>query len=596
MLNADLTVAFQAFQFLRCCNSEASYMSLRAVNPVWFSRVFRMASWPALMLLTLGWLVVGPAASQDGAPEAWQANTLILIEDPLRVRLLDLLEEPQSLSLPIRKKLKALKAYYSDPSSPDLWQDDTLAAHFIRRLENAHKDGLGQRENLIEQLRAVRQVNRLALTQEAQLGQLAMAELYWSAGFLKYAAQLKKGRFLPTKIDSKLYWQPKEIDMVAALQLVSTLGDVDAFFDAWEPQLPTYKALKKALAEYQAIEAAGGWPNVDVIDVLKPGEAHDIVTQLRARLAVTEGADPAPPPEQEMIYGEDLQAAVKRFQRRHGLEDDGVVGKNTFFQLNIPVDARLRQVVLSMERLRWMPEDLGKHYIKVNIAGYELRRVENGQVRELMRVVVGRPYHQTPVFSETMTYVEINPYWNVPRSIAVGEELPKLQRSPGARAAKGFEAVVNDKLVPVTAINWSRYSRTNFPVRLRQRPGPNNALGRVKFMFPNRFNVYMHDTPARSLFGKSARAFSHGCIRLARPIDMAEQVLSTSVPGWDRNRVEGVLESKKRTVVSLKSPIQVHVTYSTSWRDEDGDVQFRPDIYRRDAKLYAALFGKPYPY
>ncbi len=573
-------------------------MSIRAVNRVLFSRGLRAAYWLVVMFCVVSWKLVqaGPGAAQEVTPDAWQAETRVNVEDPQRASLLALLDKPQSVPLPIRQKLGALRAFYGDPGSQDLWQDDKLAADFIRHLENAHKDGLGQRDNLIEQLRAFRRINRLALTQEAQLQQLAMAELYWSAGFLKYAAQLKKGRFLPTKIDSKLFWQPKEIDMVAALQLVSTLGDVDAFFNAWEPQLPTYKALKKALAEYQALEAAGGWPSVRVIDVLKPGEDNEVVPQLRARLAVTDGAPVSPPLGQETIYGEDLQGAVKRFQRRHGLEDDGIVGKNTFFQLNIPVQSRLRQVVLSMERLRWMPEDLGKHYILVNIAGYDLRRVENSKVQEVMRVVVGKPYHQTPVFSETMTYVEVNPYWNVPRSIAVSEELPKLKRSPGARAAKGFEAVVNNKPIPLTAINWSQYSRTNFPVRLRQKPGPNNALGRVKFMFPNRFNVYMHDTPARSLFSKSARAFSHGCIRLARPIDMAEQVLSTSVPGWDRKRVDRVVDSKKRTVVSLKSPIEVHVTYSTSWRDEDGDVQFRPDIYRRDAKLYAALFGKPYPY
>ena len=573
-------------------------MSIRAVNQVLFSRGLRAAYCLVVMFCVVSWKLVqaGPGGAQEVTPDAWQAETRVNVEDPQRASLLALLDKPQTVPLPIRQKLGALRAYYGDPGSQDLWQDDMLAADFIRHLENAHKDGLGQRDNLIEQLRAFRQINRLALTQEAQLQQLAMAELYWSAGFLKYAAQLKKGRFLPTKIDSKLYWQPKEIDMVAALQLVSTLGDVDAFFNAWEPQLPTYKALKKALAEYQALEAAGGWPSVRVIDVLKPGEDNEVVRQLRARLAVTDGAPVSPPLGQETIYGEDLQGAVKRFQRRHGLEDDGIVGKNTFFQLNIPVQSRLRQVVLSMERLRWMPEDLGKHYILVNIAGYDLRRVENSKVQEVMRVVVGKPYHQTPVFSETMTYVEVNPYWNVPRSIAVSEELPKLKRSPGARAAKGFEAVVNNKPIPLTAINWGQYSRTNFPVRLRQKPGPNNALGRVKFMFPNRFNVYMHDTPARSLFSKSARAFSHGCIRLARPIDMAEQVLSTSVPGWDRKRVDRVVDSKKRTVVSLKSPIEVHVTYSTSWRDEDGDVQFRPDIYRRDAKLYAALFGKPYPY
>lgn len=573
-------------------------MVITGANAVWVGRVHSAVLRLIGMVCVLGGVVFFASAgiSQEAQLEAWQAETSVVVEDPFKATIIALLDKPETVSLPIRKRIKALRAYYGDATSQALWQDDKLAADFVRRLKDSSKDGLGSRENLIEQLLAVRQVNRFALSQEAQLQQAAMAELYWSAGFLKHAAELKKGRFLPTKIDSKLFWQAKDIDVVAALQLISTLGDVDGFFDAWEPQLPTYKALKKALAEYQSIEAAGGWPSVKVIDVLKPGEENEVVAQLRARLTVTDGAAMSATPGEEAIYSDDLSEAVKRFQRRHGLEDDGIVGKNTFFQLNIPVDARIRKIALSMERLRWMPEDLGKHYILVNIAGYDLRRIEGGQTRELMRVVVGKPYHQTPVFSETMKYVEINPYWNVPRSIAVGEELAKLQRSPGARAAKGFEAVVNDKPIPVTAINWSQYSRNNFPVRLRQKPGPNNALGRVKFMFPNRFNVYMHDTPSRSLFSKSQRAFSHGCIRLARPIDMADQVLTTSVPGWNRTRIDDVLASKKRTVVSLKTPIEVHVTYSTSWRDEDGDVQFRPDIYRRDEKLYAALFGKPYPY
>ncbi|KUO65021.1 MAG: hypothetical protein APF80_10530 [Alphaproteobacteria bacterium BRH_c36] len=522
-------------------------------------------------------------------PQAPPAN-------PLRAAILNMLAEPDWLILPVRQRREALLAYYKDPESRVLWQDDALAAPFLRRLSNAQADGLESHANLVEQLGRVARVNRFALSREAHLHQAALRELYWSAAFLKYAGEIKKGRILPTKMDDKLFWQEKTIDMGAALQLIAEIGQIDVFFDAWEPQIPLYKALKRALGEYRAIEANGGWPAVPVIDVLKPGETNAIVGDLRRRLAVTEGVAATAPAGEETIYGGDLVEAMMRFQRRHGLDDDGVVGKKSLFQLNIPIDYRIRQIVLSMERVRWMPEELGKHYIMVNIAGYQLRRVQDRQVKDVMRVVVGQPYHQTPVFSETMQYVEINPYWNVPRSIAINEELPKLQKSAAARSDRGFEAVIGDKPVPLTAINWSRYSAGNFPVQLRQKPGPNNALGQVKFMFPNRFNVYMHDTPARALFANASRAYSHGCIRLARPIDMAEQVLTTSVPGWDRKRIEAVVASGARTVVSLKAPIEVHITYSTAWRDEYGDIQFRPDVYRRDAKLYAALFGKPYPY
>lgn len=543
-------------------------------------------------------VILGQSRLQAQDPideQGWQASVTLEASDPLKATIQEVLNNPGSLPLPVRQRIKALRTYYNDPTSSVLWQDDQLANAFLQRLANSRYDGLGDRTNLFEQLQAVRSVNRFALSRQAGLRQVAEAELYWSAGFLKYAQDMKKGRFLPTKIDSKLYWHSKEVDMVAALQLLAALGRIDAFFDKWEPQLPTYKALKLALADYLRLQQAGGWPKVHVVNVLKPGETNDLVPGLRSRLAVTDGAPLDVGAEAQNVYGEDLVKALKRFQTRHGLEADGVIGKNTFFQLNIPIESRIRQIILSMERLRWMPEDLGVHYIQVNIAAYQLKHVENGKLRDLMRVVVGQPYHQTPVFSKKMTYVELNPYWNVPRSIALNEELPKLKKAPGARAARGFEALVNDKPVPVTSINWSQYSRGNFPFRLRQKPGDNNALGRVKFMFPNQFNVYMHDTPARSLFSRAGRAFSHGCIRLARPVDMAVEVLS-QIPGWTRQRIESVLASKKNTVVSLKRPIDVHIIYSTAWRDPDGDVQFRPDIYRRDVKLYSALFGKPYPY
>jgi len=563
-----------------------------------------------LAALLVGLLASGRANAQD------QTKPGLPVSDPLKAEVVALLGRPDDLAFPTRQRRDALLAYYHNPQSRVLWEDRALSQAFLERLSRAHEDGLVSNPGLIKELLARRGIDRFGMSVKAQRERAARAELYWSAIFLKYAAELKVGRVLPTKVDTKLFWQEKRIDETAALELVSALGNAEAFFAAWQPQIPTYLALRKALIEYQALERTGGWPSVPVGELLKPGMTSPVIPALRARLAVTDGAPAAPPlspatPAPTIVadnsrssiapadpstrYTSDLVAAVKRFQARHGLDPDGIVGKKTYLQLNIPIADRVRQIVLSMERLRWMPEDLGDHYIKVNIAGFELRRVEGRRVREVMRVVVGKPYHQTPVFSKTMEYVEINPYWNVPRSIAINEELAKLKADPGARAAKGFEAVVNDKPVPLTSIDWSGFSKNNFPIRIRQRPGPSNALGRVKFMFPNRFNVYMHDTPARTLFAEASRAYSHGCIRLARPIDMTEQVLA-KVPGWTRQRIEDVLASGERTVVSLKQPIDVHITYSTAWRDEDGDVQFRPDIYRRDAKLYAALFGRAYPY
>ena len=260
--------------------------------------------------------------------------------------------------------------------------------------------------------------------------------------------------------------------------------------------------------------------------------------------------------------------------------------------MNVPVQERIQSIVMAMERLRWMPEDLGKQYVIVNIAGFELRRFNGGSVEERMAVVVGKPYHRTPVFSDHIRYVEFNPYWNVPPAIALAEELPRLRSDPTGLAAQGFEIVQGNQVIDPRSIDWSSYGGGHFPFQLRQRPGTDNALGRVKIMFPNPHNVYLHDSPARSLFSRNERAFSHGCIRLARPLELADQVLRAGgVPGWNKDRIDEVIASAKTTVVNLQEPLPVHITYMTAWVD-DGVVNFRGDIYGHDAKLLAALDGK----
>jgi L,D-transpeptidase YcbB len=496
--------------------------------------------------------------------------------------------EQQNLPLPIKQESAALKSYYVDNGGAPLWSNAARMTELVTALREADKEGLEPSAYPADELAKIAR-----LTFAADRLTRAQVELYFSALFLRFARDLKVGRFLPTKIDPKLYWQKKTIDPVRALTSLAAAQSIDAFVERWQPQIKDYRRLKAVLAAYREIAEAGGWPKVPQIETLKPGERHPAIPAIHARL---ESVDPELHGGRDRasdVYDQVLVGAVKRFQLSQGLEADGVLGKRTIFAMNIPVTDRIRQIIVTMERWRWMPEDLGRSYIRVNIAGYELRRVRNGKLEEKMRVVVGKPYHQTPVFSNQIKYLEFNPYWNVPHSIAVKEELPKLRANPAARQASGFEAVVDGRAVPLTAINWQSMSAGNLRVQIRQRPGPNNALGRVKFMFPNQFNVYLHDTPARSLFSRSERAFSHGCIRLARPIDLAEQVLH-GVPGWDRARIDRVLASKERTVVHLTSPLPVHLTYATTWLDEHGAVQFRPDIYGRDTKLEKALIGR-YP-
>lgn len=494
--------------------------------------------------------------------------------------------EKIALPLPIRQESAALRAYYLEGAGRPLWLKPQRAAAFIALLQDSTQEGLEPSAYPSKELQKLARVMRLAdrLTR-------AQVELYFSAELLRFARDLKVGRFLPIRIDPKLYWQSKTIDPVRALKMMANAETVAAFVKAWQPQIPEYARLKRVLAAYREVELGGGWPVVPATDAIKPGDDSPAVPAIHARLVISDAELHGTRDRRSTKYDPALVAAMKRFQASHGLEADGIVGKQTLFALNIPVTDRIRQIIVTMERWRWMPEDLGADHIRVNIAGYELRLVRGGRVRERMRVVVGKPFHQTPVFSNEIKYLEFNPYWNVPHSIAVREELPKLQSNPAARAARGFEAVVDGRGVPLTSIDWSQMSRSNFPVKLRQKPGPRNALGRVKFMFPNRFNVYMHDTPAQGLFERSERAFSHGCIRLARPLDLAQRVLR-STRGWDKQKIDRVLASGERTTVSLQAPLPVHLTYATAWLDADGQVNFRPDIYGRDAKLEKALKGR----
>jgi murein L,D-transpeptidase YcbB/YkuD len=505
----------------------------------------------------------------------------------LRAEIVHLLANEPELPLPVRQRSEALAAYYGDTAHPILWLGEPRAADLVAWLRNAADDGLDPAAYPADQLDKL-----MAAVGETNSRGRAIIELHFSAAFLQFASDLQVGRFLPHKVDPDFFQEGRAIDQLGALTLLSVADNLDRFFLAWQPQAPEYVDLRAALADYRALATAGGWPTVPLGESLKPGMTDPRVPALRARLAVTDGADPAAPPGAAEVYDDALAAVVKAFQARHGLDVDGVVGKGTVAALNVPVETRVEDIVLSMERWRWMPPELGRNHLIVNIAGFELRRFANGKLEERMNVVVGRPYNKTPVFSDAVRYLEFNPYWNVPTGIAIKEELPKLKSNPAARAAAGFEAVRGSTVYPLTSINWSQYGPGNFPFQLRQRPGPNNALGRVKFMFPNQFDVYLHDTPARSLFDKAERAFSHGCIRLSRPLDLAVQVLAVGgVPGWDMARINAVVATQQRTVVNLVEPIPIHITYFTAWVDQ-GIPNFRADIYGQDEKLAAALAGQ----
>ncbi len=413
----------------------------------------------------------------------------------------------------------------------------------------------------------------------------AQFDLQLSNQFLRYATHLSSGRVQPNRVNQALNVFPDRPEPEELFETAENAVDFSAFLETLAPRSDNYARLKRRLAQYRKKAAEGGFTTVPDGEVLKPGMSDPRVAVLRTRLI--EEDIPGAGDHSGEVYDGALVEAVKVFQDYHGLEMDGVIGKNTLERINIPIQEKLIQMELNMERRRWMRDDLGDFYVFVNLADQNLKVVRDDQTVHTTRVVVGKPYHATPVFSDRMEYVEINPYWNVPYSIATKEYLPKLKKNPSALSSQNIRIFENDREVPATQVAWNSYSGGNFPFRLRQDPGKGNALGRVKFMFPNKFNIYIHDTPSKSLFSRSERAFSHGCIRVSDPFALADVLLQDidSTPGhWEQVR-----DSGERRVVTLQSPIEVHLTYLTAWMNKDGSTHFRKDIYGRDEVLLEAL-------
>jgi murein L,D-transpeptidase YcbB/YkuD len=281
---------------------------------------------------------------------------------------------------------------------------------------------------------------------------------------------------------------------------------------------------------------------------------------------------------------------------RHGLTPDGLVGRVSLGALNAPIQDRIDETIVNLERWRWLPESLGNRHVIVNIAGFSLDVVEDAEVTMSMDVVVGRPYRRTPVFSGVISYLVLNPSWEVPSSIAAQDKLPLLRANPGYLREQGYTLLrgwgADERVVNPDEIDWSTVTRRIFDFRMRQAPGPLNALGRVKFMFPNAFSVYLHDTPARELFGETSRAFSSGCIRLSRPLELAELLLSDD-PRWSRDAIDGAVSSGVEQTVRLARPIPVHLLYWTAWIDAEGVAQHRADIYGRDSPVLRELRELP---
>jgi murein L,D-transpeptidase YcbB/YkuD len=342
--------------------------------------------------------------------------------------------------------------------------------------------------------------------------------------------------------------------------------------------------MKDGLARLNAIAAQGGWPQVPEGAALKPGMEDARVPVLRQRLLVS--GDFAGPLSDSLRYDPALEVGVKAFQLRHGLEPDGVIGARTFEAMNRTVWERIDQMRISLERARWTLRGLGSTFVLVNIAGAETFFVRNDAVLWRTRSVVGQAYRKTPLFQDEIRYIEINPTWTVPRSIFLKDKLPKIREDLGY-LTRGHYRVVdpNGKTIDPSTVNWWADSPN---VTLVQAPGADNALGLIKFMFPNEHSVYLHDTNDRGLFGRAERNLSSGCVRIEDPFVLADLLLGGS-PDWSPQRRDAILASGRTTRIDLPRPVQIVLAYYTAWVDETGTLQFREDVYGRDQAVLAAL-------
>jgi len=421
--------------------------------------------------------------------------------------------------------------------------------------------------------------------------QQAEQDILATDALIRYGYHLYFGKVDPASLDPdwNLTRRLDDKDPVAVIEAAVAAPSLAAYVDTkLAPNGPFYTGLRQALAHLRDIARAGGWPSVPAGPTLKPGDESRRVIALRARLAVTD-SQLEPQAEHPAFYDPQLVAAVERFQHHHGLMVDGAVGRLTLRALNVPVESRIEQIRVNLERTRWVFHDLEARYLIVNIAGFHAYVMENGKSVWDSRVVVGTPYRKTPVFKAKMTYLVLNPTWTIPPTVLKKDIIPAIHRDPGYLARKNMVLLdTSGQQVNVADVDLQKLTVNYFPYIVRQEPGPRNALGRIKFMFPNGHFVYLHDTPGRDLFERADRTFSSGCIRVEHPLTLAELLLDDPV-NWNRTEIEARLAEGVTQTVNLKTPITVFLVYWTAEPEADGGVNFFNDVYARDPAVLEAL-------
>ena len=510
------------------------------------------------------------------------------IQDEIKKQL-TILQEHQLRNVKIKPPhfIEGLIDIYDRQGYSPFWFEDdqfnTSAYELIEVIDKIKYEGLNPKQYRYNLL--LKYFNRVNLSYQ----DIAIADIYLTNSYILIASHFTNGL-----IDQESFqknWQSiqNDIDVVNLLDVAIHENRLIESLYSFLPQSENYVMLRNKLKMYMDIKDQGGLLKFNSNRMIDMGMKGKDVLNLKERLRQTGDFLGA----MDEDFGQNLKSAVINFQKRHGLKPDGVVGSNTKNALNIDVEKKIKTITVNMERLRWLPQSLGDTYILVNIADYKLKVIDNKQEILNMKVIVGQEQRSTPVFSDKISYIVLNPYWNVPRSIAVKDKLPLIKEDINYLVENNYivRKIVNGEFVEVQPeeIEWESLSEENFNYYLRQEPGPNNALGRIKFMFPNKYSVYLHDTPSQYLFLETDRSFSSGCIRLQKPFKLADFILAKDNK-LDKININKILETNKEETIYLNNHIPIHILYMTAWADEFYQIHFRPDIYNRDQKLIEAYY------
>jgi murein L,D-transpeptidase YcbB/YkuD len=492
-----------------------------------------------------------------------------------------------------------LPGFYRARAFRPAWIDDGLALAdaraFLAALRLVAEDGLEPEnyhlaavESLIAEIDAARKKSLRLVRPES----LADLEMLLTDGFLLCGSHLVHGQVNPETVQSEWFIKGRVEDLAAVLEKGLAEMDIPRALDSLRPGFAVYRGLRRAYRDYGLLTSAGGWPEFPPGPKLVKGGRDARVAALRKTLAAMGELPPPDAVSEADLFDDPLERAVMSFQRRNGLEPDGAVGAETAAALDVPAVERLKQIRANLERWRWVTPDLGARYVLINVADFRVGVYEEGRLVLSMPAIVGRAYRRTPDFSGKISAITINPSWTVPPKLAREDILPKLKKDPTYLKTKSIRVFdgwgEEARELDGGSIDWTRISPETLSFKFRQDPGPQNALGRIMFMFPNKFDVYMHDTPERDLFDRAARSYSSGCIRIARPVDLAAYILRDD-PDWTREKIVAAMDAPETQVIRIRNPLGVHVLYWTAWLGSDERVQFRQDIYLRDAALSRAL-------